>query len=66
MVEVGITCVMCRREIAVSVRFEDLVRFHQGEKVQDAFPYLSRDQRELFLTQICGSCFETLEEDEEE
>lgn len=35
-------------------------RWQEGQYVQDAFPELSADQREMLITGICGSCWEGL------
>jgi len=32
----------------------------RGILIQDAFPELSLDQRELLISQTCGSCFDEL------
>lgn len=31
-----------------------------GEKVQDFFPFLSADQRELLISKTCGACFDQM------
>jgi hypothetical protein len=31
---------------------EDLLRYHEGALIQNAFPYLSDDDREFFMTGI--------------
>jgi len=55
------------------VRPQDFEDWRQGELVQFAFPYLSKEQRELLISGTCGECWKTLfgnpfgdfEEDEE-
>ena len=65
MIPVEIACRVCGRVNRFSVYLEDIISFQQGTLIQDAFPYLTSGQRELFLSQICDSCFEDLEEEDE-
>ncbi|MGA8837527.1 MAG: hypothetical protein WB538_17990 [Candidatus Sulfotelmatobacter sp.] len=52
--ELILCCVVCGRQIAVQVDPEDVLRHEQGELVQDAMPYLSPEERELFVSGVCG------------
>ena len=55
---VWIQCRDCKEETGLVVRRADLADFRAKKKfIQDAFPYLDRDDRELFLTAICGKCY---------
>ena len=40
--------------ISVTVKAKDLFNFNQGAHIQDAFPYLTVDEREWMLTGMCG------------
>lgn len=57
---VNTKCKICGEEIILDVRKEDYEKWKEGELVQVAFPYLSADERELFITGICGMCFDNL------
>lgn len=55
------TCVNCGKEITLTVEAEDLQRWgNREEHIQNCFPYLTPAERELFLTGICGECFDIM------
>lgn len=62
-------CPECGQFHEVEVFENDFNDYKSGKKhPQEAFPYLSADERELLITGICGECWEKLfprEEDEE-
>lgn len=59
------TCRMCGKKIKVTVNIDDLDKFQRGEgHIQDIFPYLTSDEREMFLSQICGDCFRKIFDEE--
>lgn len=66
---VEFVCCKCNRKKFVKVRKEDYILWNSDESplVYECFPYLSPDERELFLTKICGECFDKMfpEDDEE-
>jgi len=51
-------CPWCAKEATVDVPDEGWSRFMAGTHVQDAFPDLSDDERELLLTGFCPSCWD--------
>ena len=59
-----IICAECDKPYELSVNPDDYMawRIGQGSKrfVQNAFPYLSDGERELLLSQMCGSCFDII------
>ena len=65
-------CPFCGRVSEVDVYEEDYYAWNSGNKlVQDAFPYLSADEREMLISGICPSCWDSMfgcptDEDEEE
>lgn len=64
--QVTLICRKCGKQVNVEVNQEDLQAYESGEKrVQDAFPYLSPDERELFISGICGECFDKMFPEEE-
>jgi hypothetical protein len=66
-VTVSIRCVECREMKQVKVRKQDLAAFERGESyVQNLFPYLNANERELFISRICGQCWDRLFPEEEE
>ena len=50
-------CPCCGNITIVNVKPQDWFNFNSlGWHVQDAFPYLSENEREAILTGICGEC----------
>ncbi len=76
-VTVETICPVCGKLSWVVVEESDLFAWQNGALVQDAFPYLSAEERELFISGICSDCWDRmfgaeetkeleLEEEEEE
>lgn len=62
-----VTCIVCNKTYELPVYEEDYNKYMAHEcMVQDAFPYLTPDQRELLISGICDSCFDNLFDEEEE
>lgn len=63
-------CPFCGTETEIAVSASDYFDWMNGELVQNAFPYLSANEREAFVSGICSSCwdkmFSSSEEEEEE
>lgn len=53
-------CALCGKVVAVRVDPEDIERWRGGTFVQDAFPYLTADERELLISGTCGDCWSLL------
>lgn len=55
---------MCRRcevNYAVTVQHDDYLKYYEGGAlIQNAFPYLSVDDRELLISDLCGECWKTI------
>lgn len=69
MIYVGRYCPFCGGYHEVHVSEADYAEWQDGELAQNAFPYLSADDREILISGICPKCWaETFgeEEDEEE
>lgn len=58
-----ITCQICKEMLDIKVEEKDLNSYHNGEKVQIAFPYLTAAEREMFITQYCGKCWDEIFKD---
>lgn len=54
------TCLMCKEEKVVFVSKEDLKKWQGGMTIQEAMPYLSKEDRELLISRSCADCFEKL------
>ena len=59
----ALKCRYCLNEVGVFVDPEDIERHERGELVQRAFadrngvPYLTAAERELFVSKMCGKCW---------
>jgi hypothetical protein len=53
-------CDLCAKNISVFVVPEHWVEFISGGGfIQELFPYLTADERELLLNGFCGPCFDS-------
>ena len=50
-------CPFCGRGNEIEVNESDYWDWDDGELVQDAFPYLSADEREMLISGICPTCW---------
>lgn len=53
-------CPFCHRTTYITVNLEDWEDWRDGELIQDAFPYLTADEREMLKTGICPDCWEKI------
>lgn len=60
MVKVIATCMNCHVKYELELKEEDYIKWRSGTLIQNAFPYLSDDDRELLISEICGKCFDKL------
>lgn len=66
MVTVKITCQSCGEVHTFNVDENALTRFAKGEiHIQDAFPDMDPGDREMFLSGLCGKCYDELFKDED-
>ena len=54
------TCPFCGREHAVEVNHMDYLDWQNGELAQDAFPYLSANEREMLISGCCPRCWNNM------
>ena len=51
-------CVVCGEKKQISVSQESLDAYHNGVLVQDAFPLMTKGDREFFfLSKVCPKCW---------
>ena len=60
------TCRFCGKEITVQAEEEKFSRLDAGAHVQDVFPDLGVNYRELMISGICGECFDQMFESDDE
>lgn len=60
-------CPMCHTYHYIEVNERDFYAWQGGKLAQDAFPYLSAEEREMLISGICSDCWEKMfSEDEDE
>ena len=62
------TCPFCGHAHEVAVNEDDFWDWDDGKNAQDAFPYLTPDEREMLISGICPKCWNKTfgEENEDE
>lgn len=63
--EISCKCPMCGRNNVVTVTKKGYGLWRSGCNIQDAFPNLTPDERELLQTGICPACWDRLFGEEE-
>jgi len=58
--EITKKCISCDYEAKISATNEQLQRYQNGELIQNVFPNVSPGDRELFISGICGTCFDNM------
>jgi hypothetical protein len=53
-------CNQCDYKTKVSLKSQDLFNYHQGEYIQNAFPYIDQATRGLMLDGICYKCWDKM------
>lgn len=54
------TCPFCGKIQLIRVHNEDFHDWENGSPVQEAFPYLSEDDREALVSGICPDCWDEM------
>jgi hypothetical protein len=56
-----VDCRICGKTVNLVIEQEDFKKFKNREgAVQNIFPYLSADEREMLISGICSDCWEEL------
>jgi hypothetical protein len=63
--EFFVICQTCYKKYTMHISKNDFYAWEHGKYVQDAFPYLNADERELLISHTCGSCFDAMFPEEE-
>ena len=66
MYTIETTCPFCHKTHTVQVRGKDYRAWQDGELAQNAFPYLSADEREMLISGICPTCWDGMFGEEED
>lgn len=57
-------CRDCKEVTLLDLNVDDVRRWKAGELIQDVFPTMPEDIRELMISGTCGKCFDALFIDE--
>lgn len=53
-------CVQCKQEQSINAHPRDVEKWRTGTLIQNALPYLTTDQREMFISGTCPKCWENI------
>ncbi len=56
----SVACQSCGNGFSFTVEHQDYIDFLRGKKVQEVFPYLDANIRELLISRLCGKCYDDL------
>ncbi len=57
---VSVPCPFCHTHSTVEVPLDGFIAWRNGELIQNALPALSADDRELLISGVCPSCWDTM------
>lgn len=65
---VSVKCRRCSRNVKMIVDMMDIAKWQNGMLIQNALPYLTADEREMFISGTCSVCWDEMfpESDEDE
>ena len=55
-----VDCIHCGETYHIQVALDDLEAWENGELIQEAMPYLTAGERELFISGTCDNCWENM------
>ena len=64
-IDLDITCIACFKHYRLKLSLHNYNLWRRGLKVQNAFPTLNSNGRELLISHICGSCFDSITAEED-
>lgn len=64
-ITIATRCPFCGHANFIEVHEDDYWRWQDGALVQNAFPYLSADEREMLISGICPKCWDGMFGEEE-
>lgn len=54
------TCIHCQENYTIYLPDKDYKSWRNGTFIQDAFPYLTKDKREMIMSGTHSSCFDIM------
>jgi hypothetical protein len=65
LIEQEYKCYICQVIEIVIAPEEDFIKWQEGGYIQDIFPYLFAETREIMISGICGECYNKMFGEEE-
>lgn len=63
-VRIGVRCIICKKiqniDLTESQAQRITMRGSSGELVQNIIPNLPASEREIFVSQVCGTCYDEM------
>lgn len=53
-------CKSCDYEVHIPITEDQLSKYKNGEPIQRVLPNVNPDDRELFISGLCGKCFDEI------
>lgn len=60
------TCWICNEEHEIFVDTNDFIEWQEGKYIQNVWPHLNADDREVMISGTCGPCYDKMFGDEDE
>lgn len=61
MVGTTFWCISCNNHVNIIATEKQWEQYRNGvKKIQDVFPELTPDEREIMITGMCGDCFDNI------
>lgn len=60
MLTIGVMCYVCKKVYAITLPKKGLIAWKSGTPIQNAFPNLDADTRELLISHTCAPCFDRM------
>lgn len=56
-----VKCIECNKKFDYKVRMVDVIkRISTNAPIQECFPYLDINDREIFISRMCSDCFDNI------
>ena len=62
----SLACPDCKQVLTVQLPGHLLYKYNQGAHITEVFPAMNNDDRERFITGLCGLCWDKLFPEEED
>lgn len=62
---IEVECRMCGKQFLLLAKTEDVQKWMDGMLIQDAFPYMPAEERELLISRTCPVCWDKMWKEEE-